>query len=130
MTAGNLDRSAAVPLIHSVASRGSAAVLVLAGEVDFATADEFRRRLGDLVESSDAPVVVVDLSEVGFIDAAAVGVIVSAHATAAACGRHLYVDGLRAGPARVFEIVGLDWLRLPHSGQRMRLSRQQAGGCP
>jgi anti-sigma B factor antagonist len=126
MTAGDLDRqpTATVPLIHSVASPGSTVVLVLVGEVDFATSDEFRRRLGDLIESSDAPVVVVDLSEVQFIDAAAVGVIVSARAAVAACGRNLYVDGLRAGPARVFEILGLDWLRLPHRGQRMLLSRQ------
>jgi len=57
--------------------------------------------------------VVLDMSQVRFIDAAAVRVILSAHAAAAACGRRLYVDGLRAGPARVFELLGLGWLRWP-----------------
>jgi anti-anti-sigma factor len=132
MTARDLDRPAtpADPLIHSVAYHASAVVLVLAGDVDLATSDELGRRLRDLVESGDAQVVVVDMSEVRFIDAAAVGVIVTAHAAAAARGRHLYVDGLRDRPARVFQILRLDWLRLPHCERLARLSRQSAGGWP
>jgi anti-anti-sigma factor len=105
-------------LTHSVVSTASAVVLVLAGVVDFAMSAELRRTLDDLVRSSHAEVVVVDLSEVRLIDAAAVGVIVSAHASAAARGRQLYVDGLGALPARVFAILGLDSLRLPDDRQR------------
>jgi len=45
--------------------------------------------------------VVLDMSQVRFIDAAAVRVILSAHAAAAACGRRLYVDGLRAAGSGV-----------------------------
>lgn len=103
-------------LVHSVASTASALTLVLAGEADLATSADLRRTLVDLVESSHVPVVVVDMSEVRFIDAAAVGVLVTAHAEAAARGHQLYVDGLRGIPAQVFEILALDWLRLPQPG--------------
>ncbi len=98
-------------LTHSVVFTASAVVLVLAGVVDFATSAELRRRLGGLIRSNE--VVVVDMSEVHLVDAASIRVIVSAHATAAACGRHLYVDGLQGLPARVFAILGLDWLGPP-----------------
>ena len=130
MTAHDLYRQPAAPLIHSEASAASAVILALAGEVDFATSGELQQRLAELLEASDAPVVVVDMSEVRFIDAAGVGVIVSAHAAAAAHGRHLYVTGLRATPARVFELLGLGWLRVPHCGPRIRLPERKAGGWP
>jgi anti-anti-sigma factor len=129
MTARELDDQAApaAPLVYSVVSTASAVVLVLAGDVDLATSEELRRSLGDVIESSGAPLVVVDLSEVRFIDAAAIGVIVGGHAAAAARGRRLYVDGLQGRPARVFEILGLDWLRLPGRGHRRhgRTSRSE-----
>jgi anti-anti-sigma factor len=120
----------AAELIYSVASTACTLTLVLAGELDLATSAELRRKLVDLVESGRAPVVVVDLSEVCFIDAAAVGVIVGVRAVAAARGRQLYVDGLRGNPARVFEILALDWLRLSDPGRPLRLSPERAGGRP
>jgi anti-anti-sigma factor len=129
MTARELDDQAApaAPLVYSVVSTASAVVLVLVGDVDLATSEELRRSLRDVIESSGAPLVVVDLSEVRFIDAAAIGVIVGGHAAAAARGRRLYVDGLQGRPARVFEILRLDWLRLPGRGHRRhgRTSRSE-----
>jgi len=111
-------------LTHSVVSTASAVVFVLAGVVDFATAADLRGRLDDLLESNDAEVVVIDMSEVRLIDAAAIGVIVSARASAAAYGRQLYVDGLQALPARVFAILGLDCLQLPHDRQLVGPARR------
>jgi anti-anti-sigma factor len=116
-------------LVYSVVSTASALTLVLAGDVDLANSAELRRTLVDLVESSHPPVVVVDMSEVRFLGAVAVGVIVTAHAVATARGRQLYVDGLRGIPARVFEILALDWLGLPHSEQR-RWLLEEVGGTP
>lgn len=120
--------SAALP--YSLTATDSVVVLALSGDVDMAMSADLRRVLGDLSEtghpdlgSGHPDVIVVDLSEVRLIDAEIIGVIVSAHRAALARGRQLYVDGLRALPARVFAVLGLDGLRLPQHVRPMRLSQ-------
>lgn len=80
----------------------------LGGELDLSTAAELRRRLMRLAESGDAATIVLDLSEVGFIDAHSIGVIVDAWSTAKFHGRELCVEGLRGLPARIFGLLGLE----------------------
>jgi anti-anti-sigma factor len=88
----------------------------LSGELDVSVSDELDRRLTNVVES-DAAVVVLDLWDLTFIDAHSVGLIVAAHAAVRQRGRHLRVDGLRGVPARVFELLGLEPLKLRRPGQ-------------
>jgi anti-anti-sigma factor len=78
----------------------------LAGELDIASV-ELPPLLLWLAESGPAAVIVLDMSELTFIDAYSVGVIVSAQKAAKARGRVLRVDGLHGVPARVFRLVGL-----------------------
>ena len=85
-----------------------AVVVYLAGELDLGTAAEFRRRLMSVVESGAAATVVLDLSDVRFIDAHSAGLVVSAWAAAQSRGRELRVDGLHGVPARVFGLLGLE----------------------
>jgi anti-sigma B factor antagonist len=80
----------------------------LAGELDLSTAAELRRRLISVVESGDAATVVLDLSDVTYIDASGAGLIVKAWSTAKGRGRQLRAEGLRGLPAQVFGLLGLD----------------------
>ena len=85
-----------------------AVVIHLAGELDLSTAVELRRRLMRVAESGAAATIVLDMSDVRFIDAHSVGLIVTAWAAAKCRGRQLRVDGLHGMPARVFGLLGLE----------------------
>jgi anti-sigma B factor antagonist len=82
-------------------------VVHVAGELDLSTSAELRQRLMKVVESGRGAVV-LDLSDVRFIDAHSVGLIVAACAAARCRGRRLEVDGLRGIPARVFGLLELE----------------------
>jgi anti-anti-sigma factor len=105
-------------LLWSQRTVGDAVEVRLAGELDLSTATEFRKRLLRVAHSEAATTIVLDLSQVGFIDALSTGVIVGAHTAAESRGRRLQIDGLHGSPARVFDMLGLDWMRVrrPHEG--------------
>jgi anti-sigma B factor antagonist len=84
-----------------------AAVVCLAGELDLSTAAELRQLLR-VAESGTAATVVLDMSDVRFIDAHSIGLIVGASKAAKVRGRVLQVDGLDGLPARLFRLVGLE----------------------
>ncbi len=77
----------------------------LAGELDLSS-----RPLADevLESASHAPKLVLDLSELEFIDSMGIQFVVTAHARAARDGRDFTI--VRGGPrvTRVFSLVGLD----------------------
>jgi anti-anti-sigma factor len=89
-------------------SVNGAVVVRLAGELDLSTSAELRRRLLQVASTGGASRIVLDLSDVHFIDAHSVGLIISARETAEAHGRTLYVDGLRSLPARMFRLLNLE----------------------
>ena len=109
-----LDGGAGVPqgelasLRWSQGTLDGAVVVRLAGELDLSTATELRQLLLNVAESSTATTVVLDMSEVRFIDAHSIGLIVRASKAAKVRGRVLQVDGLDGLPARVFRLVGLE----------------------
>jgi anti-sigma B factor antagonist len=85
-----------------------AVVVRLAGELDLSTAAQLRQLLLNVVESGTATTVVLDMSDVRFIDAHSIGLIVGASKAAKVRGRVLQVDGLDGLPARLFRLVGLE----------------------
>ena len=99
-------------LLWSQRSVGDTVMVCLTGELDLSTATEFHRRLLSVTESATAATIVLDLSQVSFIDAHNTGVIVCACTAAEARGRALQVDGLHGIPARVFRLLGLEWMRV------------------
>ena len=109
-----LDGEAGVPqgelasLRWSQGTLDGAVVVRLAGELDLSTAAQLRQLLLNVAESSTATTVVLDMSEVRFIDAHSIGLIVGASKAAKVRGRVLQVDGLDGLPARVFRLVGLE----------------------
>ncbi|MEV0720942.1 STAS domain-containing protein [Asanoa sp. NPDC050611] len=77
------------------------------GDLDLDTAGEFERRLVEIVDRTDAPLVLVDLADVHFIDAGSVSVILRARTKARRRNVTLCVRGLSGVPALVFDALGL-----------------------
>jgi anti-anti-sigma factor len=84
----------------------------LAGELDVASA-ELEPLLLRLVESGPADTIVLDLSELEFIDAYGVGVIVGAWKAAKDRGRVVHVSDVHGLPARVFRLAGVQPVLAP-----------------
>ncbi len=92
------------------ATRQWCVVVYVAGELDLSTAAELDLRLTGAVEPPAAMPIVLNFQDVSFIDAACVRVVLTAWTAARCQGRDLRVDGLHGRPARVFGLLGLDWL--------------------
>lgn len=82
-------------------------VVSLAGELDLA-AVELEPLLLQVAESGPAATIVLDMSDLDFIDAYGVGIILGAWKAAKARGRVLRVEGLHGLPARVFRLAELE----------------------
>jgi anti-sigma B factor antagonist len=81
-------------------------VLAIRGEIDVSTAPELRERL--LAATTDPPrIVVVDLSEVSFLDSTALGVLVSGVKRLRSEGGDLRLVVTGRSVAKVLEVTGL-----------------------
>jgi anti-sigma B factor antagonist len=83
----------------------------LSGELDLGSEVEIRA-LFDKIAGHEAAVTVVDLSQVTFIDAHGIGLIVAAYRSAVEHGRVLGVVGLQGIVAHMFRLSHLDALVL------------------
>jgi anti-sigma B factor antagonist len=86
--------------------RGGVPVVKVQGEVDVSTAPELRERLLAIAEEGK-PVVIVDLSDVSFIDSTALGVLVSALKRFRSGGGDLKLVVTEPHIVKVLEITGL-----------------------
>ena len=116
----------------SLRCRDGAVVVSLAGELDLAVM-ELEPLLLQVAESGPAATIVLDMSELDFIDAYGIGTIVNAWKVAKARGRALRVEGLRGLPARVFRLAELEPLLVrPPRGDELKGNsgdqRRAAGG--
>jgi anti-anti-sigma factor len=84
-------------------------VLRFAGDLDLSTAAVVQAQL-EAAQSRRVAAILLDLSDVNFIDAHSIGLIVAAWAYAKDHGRVLRVVGLHDMPARLFSMLGLDRL--------------------
>ncbi len=83
---------------------GSAGTTVrVAGEIDLETAPRLRECLASLTGD-----VVVDLTEVSFVDSQAIGLLIAEHKRRVVAGDHLVVTGSSPMALRAFEITGVD----------------------
>jgi anti-sigma B factor antagonist len=92
-----------------VADSGSSGVPVLTvgGEIDVATSPELHERLSTLIEFGP-PLVVVDLTDVSFIDSTGLGVLVGAVKDVRAGGGDLRLVVTRPQILKLLELTGLD----------------------
>lgn len=82
-------------------------VVSVHGEVDVSSAPELQREL-DTVFESGARSVVVDLSDVSFLDSTGLGALVAARATASSGGGSIAVVCDQGRLLKLFTITGLD----------------------
>lgn len=85
---------------------GAAALVETGGEIDLHSAPQLRAALLKACEMP-APRIVVDLSEVTFIDSTGIGVLVGALKRARESGGEVHFCGIQTRVRRVFEITGL-----------------------
>jgi anti-sigma B factor antagonist len=81
-------------------------VVWLRGDHDVATVETLRHTITEAIALGE-PAVVIDLSEVHFLSAATLGVLVAAHATLGAHSRRLVVRVASPFVRRIFEVTGL-----------------------
>jgi anti-sigma B factor antagonist len=84
---------------------GRVAVVSLKVELDLGNADQLREIL---LTCPDGGLVVVDMSQVTFIDSTVIGVLVAANKRCIGSGGRLHLAHLQSLPARVISLVGLD----------------------
>jgi anti-sigma B factor antagonist len=83
------------------------AVVTLRGELDLAGESELRDRLRAACEENDGRVV-LDLSELSFIDSTGLSILVEYHARTRAAGGRLILLAPRSAVVRILDITGLD----------------------
>jgi anti-sigma B factor antagonist len=88
------------------ASTETGTVVRLSGELDLSEAPELQACLSVLFDAGTN--VVVDLSELSFLDSSGIGVLIAAHKRAALLERSFVVRGPSGGVARVLQISGVD----------------------
>ena len=100
-------------------------VIALKGEVDLATAPEFKRRLHALIDSGKTGIV-VDLGEVSFIDSTALGVLIGALRKLGPAGGSLALVCTDPNILGIFEVTGLDRILEVHQSRADALAAVQA----
>ena len=90
------------PLSFDVSRSNGSAVVAVSGEIDIATSPELANVLNDFTRES----VIVDLSEVAFIDSSGLATLAEAHKRMSAEGGGLAIDGVRPNVLKVFEMTG------------------------
>lgn len=85
----------------------SVCTIRVGGYVDFAVAPELKRRLMARIQQGHQRIV-VDLSEAGFIDSTAIGVLVGASKRLQKSDGELRVVSSNENVRNIFEIVGLE----------------------
>jgi anti-anti-sigma factor len=81
------------------------AVVTVVGDLDLSRCARLRAALLEASEAQSE--VVLDLARVGFLDSAAIGVIVGAKRRLASTGKELRLVNVLGGPLRVLTMLGL-----------------------
>jgi len=88
--------------------------VALRGEVDLASAPQFRRELHDLIDKGNMRVV-LDLSRLEFMDSTGLGVLIGCLKRLKEGDGQLVLEHVRPAVSRVFEVTGLDRIFTIHS---------------
>ena len=104
MTGGSADPLREPP-VRAVETIGAAVVIRLAGELDLYNAEAVRAALAEAASSSPARVV-VDLSDVDFVDSTALGVLIEARAKVGV--ERLVLAAPQFETRRTLQVSGLD----------------------
>jgi anti-sigma B factor antagonist len=92
--------------LSSTAESG-ATVVTASGELDIGTAAQLRQHLHDVLDKRDAPLI-LDLTDVQFIDSTVLGVLVSVHKRLVERGHVLTLVSPHERLLRIFRLTVLD----------------------
>ena len=93
---------------------GSSATLCLAGELDLAAADDVMALASAALHMAVLDELVIDLSDVTFMDAAGLGTLLTARNLADKASVEFVLRGISDPLVRIFEITGLaEWFGIP-----------------
>ncbi len=98
-------------------------VLKPSGDIDLSSAPDFRRRLGQL-QSSKPLRLLIDLSDVPYMDSSGVATLVEAMQISRKQGGRLVLFGLQERVRSIFEIARLDSIFLIRDSRDSALSAQ------
>jgi anti-sigma B factor antagonist len=87
----------------AIESEGSSTTVRVGGEIDLDTAPQLRECLVALAGD-----VVVDLTDVSFVDSQAIGLLIAEHRRRKEAGARLVVRGSSPMTLRTFELTGVD----------------------
>ena len=83
-------------------------LITLIGEMDMANVDEVRAPVMRSMDSADGKPVIVDMSELSFIDSSGIRLLLEAQAASNADSNRLSIRGVGEGVSQVLRMTGLD----------------------
>lgn len=83
--------------------------VAVSGEIDIYTAQQFKERLYQIVDSSTKDLV-IDCSDLNYIDSTGLGIFVGALKKARLTDRSISLENIRENIRKLFNITGLDKL--------------------
>jgi len=84
-----------------------ALTVYLSGEIDHCAAQRLKDELEALIQKSKDKPVVLDFSDVTFMDSSGVGMLIGRYKTKRAFGGGLYAGGMHAAVERLYRMAGL-----------------------
>lgn len=89
---------------HTLDTDDGVTIVALKGDIDVSQAPALRDLLGQVMDGSSTRVL-LDLTDVGFLDSSGLGLLVTAHRRAADSGWAFGVAGAGSSVSRVFELT-------------------------
>lgn len=85
------------------------AKVIISGEVDIYTAQQFKEKLYSIVDNSSKDLI-IDCSDLNYIDSTGLGIFVGALKKTKLAGRSIHLENIRDNIKKLFIITGLDKL--------------------
>lgn len=104
-----------------VTQTGGVTLVVPTGDLDMGSADQMKRTLSELIEKGQSKLV-MDLTNVSYIDSSGLGALVAAMKQARAVGGNLKLCGLQEDVRSIFEMTRLIKVMAVHSDREEAVS--------
>ena len=101
------DSITAQDLTIDVTNSEGRALVCLGGRVTIDSSPDLRKQLHALLSQPSPPTLIVDLSELSYIDCSGVATLIEALRIARQHHTNLHLRGLRDGPLHLLEVTGL-----------------------
>lgn len=95
------------PFRIAVAQYNGVARVAIGGEIDLLSAPAIRAAVAEQLARPETTGVVLDLTEVSFLDSSGIGVLLACKRSAAGADRPLRVTGATGLPAQILEMTGV-----------------------